>query len=141
MGMYTELHFNAELVRDVPPNVIDVLRLMTGVADHEPTPSPLPDHALFRTQRWSGMLLCSSYYFPLSVATSVDFDDIAKRYYLRVRCNLKDYDGEIDHFLDWIRPYVDADDECLGYYRYEEDPHPTLIYRDRDEPHSPKEPS
>lgn len=127
MGMYTELHFNAELIRKTPQQVLDVLGYMTGA--FELAPATLPDHALFSSERWKGMLLCSSYYFPLSVASSIDWDDIAKSHYLRVRCNLKNYGSEIENFLDWVMPYVHAGDECLGYYRYEEDPHPTLIYK------------
>lgn len=127
MGMYTELHFNAELVRKPPQQVLDVLGYMTGAV--ETKPPTLPDHALFGTERWEGMLLCSSYYFPLSTASSIDWDDIANSHYLRVRCNLKNYGGEIEKFLDWVMPYVNAGDECLGYYRHEEDPHPTLIYK------------
>jgi len=127
MGMYTELHFNAELIKGTPKQVIDTLRHMTGQDEH--VPDELPDHPLFRTGRWDYMLQSSSYYFPTSVASSVDYDGIANAHYLRVRCNVKDYDGEIVKFLDWVMPYVFADTECLGYYRYEEDDHPTLIYK------------
>lgn len=127
MGMYTELHFNAELVGDAPKRITDVLAYMTGMTHSEP--AVLPNHALFATRHWDSMLQCDSSYFPLSVASSIDYDDIPKRHFLRVRSNFKHYDGEIAKFLDWIMPWVDADTECLGYWRYEENDHPELIYK------------
>lgn len=124
MGMYTELHFNAELIDKPPQQVIDVLSYMTGQSE---THYDLPDHPLFKTRRWEIALRCDSAYFPMSPASSFDFED--GRWQLRVRSNFKDYDAEVEHFLNWVLPYVDADTECLGYYRYEQDNHPTLIYK------------
>lgn len=126
MGMYTELHFNAELKRDAPEQVREILRFMTGGTPTDEPPTDLPDHPLFKTRRWEHMLLCSSYYFPAQVASALVFD---QGWYINVRCNLKNYDDEIGAFLNWVMPYVDAGTECLGYYRYEEDDHPTLIYK------------
>lgn len=125
MGMYTELHFNAELEHSTPAEVIDLLAYMVDA--RTTCLAELPEHALFATRRWEWMLTCHSAYFPLSVATSLDYEN--GRHHLRVRCNLKNYDGEIGLFLDWVMPYVNADTECLGYYRYEEDDHPELIYK------------
>lgn len=125
MGMYTELHFNAQLIRDTPHRITDVLAYMTGTTHSKP--AVLPDHALFGTRRWDSMLQCDSSYFPLSPASSIDHE--YGHHYLRVRSCFKNYDDEIAAFLDWIMPWVDADTECLGYHRYEEDDHPTLIYK------------
>lgn len=127
--MYTEIHLNAELRRDAPQQVLETLAYMTGT--NEQRPEPLPDHELFKAERWEGMLRCESYYFPLSVASSLDYDDIAQCHYLRVRSNFKNYSSEIAAFLEWVMPWVAAGDECLGYYRYEEDNDPTLIYKSK----------
>lgn len=127
MGMYTELHFNAELNRDVPESVLAALRYMVGAEDAEP--ATLPDHPLFKTERWPYMLRCDSYYFPADTHSTLRLDDIAKAWYLCIRSNLKNYDDEIGKFLDWVSPYVFAGTECLGYYRYEETDDPTLIYK------------
>lgn len=124
MGMYTELHFSVELKPNLPQQVIDTLAHMTGQV---PTaPGALPEHPLFRTGRSASMLICDSTYFPAETAT--DFVLESSRWHLSVRSNFKNFDDEVDHFLDWIGQYVNADEECLGYYRYEEDAHPTLIY-------------
>lgn len=70
--------------------------------------------------------LRTSWPSPAQSASDLVYD---QGWYINVRCNLKNYDGEIGAFLDWIMPWVFAGPECLGYYRYESDDHPTLIYR------------
>lgn len=91
MGMYTELHLNVELKRDVPESVLAVLRHM--VADDEGEPPALPDHPLFATERWRYMLQFDSYYFPADTHSTLRLDDISHTWYLCVRCNLKNYGG------------------------------------------------
>ncbi len=129
MGMYTELHFNVELERDAPDSVRAILEHMVRTTDEDVEAPDLPDHLLFKTERWDFMLHCDSYYFPADTHSTFRRDEIGDAWYLCVRTNLKNYGGEIEKFLDWVLPYVDADNECLGYYRYEADAHPTLIYK------------
>ena len=124
MGMYTELHFNAELKKDTPEEVIETLRKMVnGAAIENP-----PDHELFQTSRWSFMLCCDSYYFSSDTHSTLRFDEISKSWFLCIRSNLKNYGGEIEKFIDWIHPYLDElEGEHLGHMRYEEDMLPSLI--------------
>lgn len=130
MGMYTELHLNVELNADVPESVLGLLRYMVDPSGAgAEVPPLLPEHPLFKTDRWDYMLTCDSYYFPADTHSTLRLDDISKTWYLCVRTNLKNYDDEIAKFLDWLLPYVDAGTECLGYYRYENDDDPTLIYK------------
>ena len=126
MGMYTELHFNAELRRDTPPEVLEVLRFMLGEVEAQPQ---LPDHALFSAPRWRMVFRCDSYYFDADTHSTLRFDDISCSHYLCIRANLKNYDDEIDKFVDWITPYLDKrEGDFLGFKRYEEDEDPTLIH-------------
>ena len=83
----------------------------------------------FETHRWLRILTSSSYYFvPLSVSELVK-DDITNQYALVAYSSLKNYDSEIEKFVDWIRPYVNATQgEMLGYIRYEEDSEPEIFY-------------
>ena len=46
---------------------------------------------------------------------------------LNVRCDLKNYEDEIELFLKWIYNYATTRG-FVGYMRYEEDYNPTLIY-------------
>jgi hypothetical protein len=132
--MYTEFHFNASLKRDVPPVVVATLQLMvdqpTGMDWPEPqADEPLLQHRLFTSTRWHYMLACDSYYFDADTHSTLRFDDIWKCYYLCIRTNLKNYEGEIEAFIDWIMPYLDKEDgNFLGFSRYEETETPTLIY-------------
>lgn len=126
MGMYTELHFNSELKRDVPGDVIDILKYMLGELDECPE---LPENKLFNTSRWDYMLRCDSYYFDADTHSTLRFDDISDSYYLCIRSNVKNYEGEIEAFVDWVMPYLDKyDGQFLGFSRYEEYEIPHLIY-------------
>ena len=128
MGMYTEIHFNAALREGTPEEVLRVLRYMVDGDDKEPE---LPAHPLFATPRWRHLFTCDSYYFAADTNSTLRYDDIAKQYFLCVRSNLKNYDNEIEQFIDWIDPYLDAHPpgDFLGFSRYEETETPTLIYK------------
>ena len=138
MGMYTALHFNSELNVDKDSMVADILKYMVG--ETEEMPEMLPDHPLFKTERWGFMLRCDSYYFDEDTISTLRWDKISESYYLCIRCNLKNYDDEIEKFINWIMPYLDVfkqTGDFLGFYRYEEDEQPTLIYATKAEGNHP----
>lgn len=124
MGMYTELNIGVAFKEDTPENIIDILKYMLNYENDEPETT---DHPLFKTPRWSFMLRCDSYYFDGHTDSSMIYNDISNQWYLNVRSNLKNYDGEIELFLHFIQPYLETTD-FLGYMRYEEYDDPTLIY-------------
>lgn len=128
MGMYTELHLNAALKEDTPQAILDVLRFMVGAEDTEPV--MIPNHALFSKGRWRMMLNCDSAYFDAPTRSEV-IRNVRHGYTtLSVRCNLKNYEDEIETFLDWIDPWLAKEPgEFLGFYRYEESEQPTLIFK------------
>lgn len=126
MGMYTELNIGVNLRSDTPKNIIDILNHM--LLDDEEVYTT--GHPLFKTERWRYMLRCDSYYFDGRTDSSMQRDDIANEYELNVRCNLKNYDDEIDQFLDFIQPHL-VTYGFLGYTRYEEYDDPTLIYNEQ----------
>ena len=126
MGMYTELDFNSELKKDVPEEVLNVLRVMLGELDLN---IPLPTHPLFLCSRWTFMLTCNSYYFDSNTSSTLRWDDISDAYFIHIRSNLKNYEYEIEKFVDWITPYLNRfDGDFLGFTRYEETEIPTLIF-------------
>lgn len=126
MGMYTELNIGVSLRADTPDKIVDILKYMLGDIDEKVETT---DHALFSTRRWHYMLVSDSYYFDSYTDSSMRRDDLDHQYKLNVRCNLKNYNNEIDLFLDFIRPYLQTNG-FLGYKRYEECDDPTLIYHD-----------
>ena len=130
MGSYTELNIG---VRICPiPTVVQKLNYMLG----EDTEDVHIDHPLFTDQtRWKYMLLSDSYYFDGKSDSKLFIDDLYPddpMYYLNVRCNLKNYDEEIEKFMDWLCPYIETKG-FLGYKRYEQCNTPTLIYKEHGE--------
>ena len=120
MGMYTQLVLGVEVEDD--PKVIRTLKYMLGKEDFLVDKW---DHELFQTTRWKSMLKMDSAYFDGFTDSDLVHDYCSS--HLNVRCNLKNYDGEIGKFLNWLSPYIKTYG-FLGYLRYEEDEDPTLIY-------------
>lgn len=138
MGMYTAISLGIELKADTPSYQIDLLRYMVGVLESEKHVSvdsffklysPLPVHPFFHTTRWASMLRCDSYYFDYQTHYSITYDKISAACYLSGVSNLKNYDNEIDLFLDWIGPNI-ATDGFIGWKMYEEDVAPTMLFKD-----------
>ena len=128
MGMYTELNIGVDLTPSTPDSVIEVLNYMLG---NKEDMVEVPDHPLFQTERWRYMLGSDSCYFDGRTDSSMVRDAVTGVYALNVRCNLKNYDGEISKFLDFIFPYVRTYG-FIGYTRYEEFELPYLIWRGED---------
>ena len=125
MGMYTQLVMGAQLKKSTPETALEALRCMVDARQIQPT--TLPAHPLFATPRWSLVLNCDSAYFDWESDSEFIQNLYGSGYYLRVISNVKNYDNEIQLFLEWIAPYLDTQG-FLGFTRYEEDDHPTLIY-------------
>lgn len=117
MGMYTEIYARGTLKKDAPQEVVDILKCMTNEA---PAPEVLPEHDLFKCARWEVLGCGASAYFPATVST-VYKDDYSKNWAFLLHANLKNYDGEIAKFFDWIDQHVEGiEGEYLGYSMYEE---------------------
>lgn len=128
MGMYTEIVLGVALKRNTPKEVIDILNYMI---DGEPDESRLilDDHPLFKTDRWHFMLCCNSAYFGgYSNSILKEPRHSYDIYHLSIRSNLKNYDSEIELFLNWLNPYIETDG-FIGYMRHEEFDDQRLIYR------------
>lgn len=134
MGMYTLLSLGVEFKKDTPKEIIETIQFMVdGNADEL---SPGLAHPLFMCDRWGFMLRCDSYYFDWQTKWTVTKDYLygidEPMIYLTGNSNLKNYDGEIDNFLNWIAPYLKTEG-FLGFKQYEEQQYPTLIFLDNQE--------
>ena len=122
MGMYTELIFGAELKRDTPNEVIEALKYMLGETETKPANFPLPDggcEMLFRE---------GTYSFPINnPVNKMWLDDIDEQYHISTRSNIKNYENEIETFLEWIKPYIYGGSGNRDMYAL-------VIYEDQDEP-------
>lgn len=133
MGMYTELILGAKLKQDTPAKVIDILSYMTGKTDEKP--KKLPNHEFFRKAYWEHLFKISSYYFGVSdPLTYFHYDIIARQYIISTRSNIKNYDDEIETFLDWLNPYLEHGSGGRDFYAivcYEEQGEPDIYYLDK----------
>ena len=122
MGMLTELLIKAEL--KIPDkSVKDVIDFLFNKGD---TPAELPAHPFFYCERWRSIGRSSSYYHHPEVINSF----ITNHGYLFSRSDLKNYDNEIEKFIDWIMPYVNEETgKCIGWTWYEDNLSPTMIYK------------
>jgi hypothetical protein len=126
MGMYTELIFGAELKKDTPNQVIEALKYMIGETKEKPSDFPLPDG------RCERLFQGGSYYFAINnSATKMWLDDIDEQWHISTRSNIKNYESEIETFLEWIKPYIDSGSGGRDLYAitiYEEQDTPSLYY-------------
>lgn len=112
MGMYTEFHFFGELRRDAPAQVVAVMQYLLNDVGDESAAEGL-EHPFFECDRWhfiGGGSSCGT--LTLSKLSGCEF---------AINCSLKNYNGEIEKFVDWVMPYLDNyNGEFLGYSRYED---------------------
>lgn len=127
MGMYTELVAAFRLPHLYDPE-LSILKYILHETYEMPDKEFL-QHPLFKTRRWGSMLGSDSYYFDGQTYSILKYDLISKCHYLTVRFNVKNYDGEIENFLDWMYP-ISSNRGFIGYKRHEEFDNPTLIYFD-----------
>lgn len=128
MGMYTELSVSAEL-KDLTELEINALMWMVGEIDQ---PSSLPNHELFKCDRCEYMLRMRSYYFPFTIDPVLKLDPIDNQYRLVTRSNMKNYEGEIELFIDWLKPFIDCGvgiNNMFAVVCHEEQEEPTLYYK------------
>lgn len=132
MGMYTEIFVKIEFKTNLPAEVVTALKWLDG---QEVRDAPLPGHPFFKLHRAAILLQCCSYYHQPDVTRNLWFDDIGGNWYLCSRSDIKNYEGEIEAFFDWVKPYCssNADRTFIGYHLYEEDNEPTLVYVEGDQ--------
>lgn len=119
MGMYTELVLKCTLKQSIDQKDINVLHWLFNDGDK---PEILPNHEFFNKPRFDFIGNSSSCYHIPNVLNYFD------GFYLFTRTDLKNYDCEIESFIDWLKPLLDVTQgECIGYTWYESDIKPELI--------------
>lgn len=118
MGMYTDFIYDADLRKETPKQVIELLEYMLD--NDKPPPLRLPTAPLFLAYRWDCMLRMTYAASEVEGRSSLAINDGGK-FRLTIRCSLKNYDDEIEKFVEWIDPWVDAAPGAqLGASRFEE---------------------
>ena len=133
MGMYTKINVILKIKQDTPQNVKTILHHIfegDGLEDLRELKLDIPDHKFFN----EGMRVwfpnsVGSEYFTGTANSKIKYRIISNQMVLHIDTDFKNYGDEIEHFLDWITPYVDAyNNDFLGYSRYEECNNPTLYF-------------
>lgn len=125
MGMYTELDLKVAIKDN--PVVVDVLKDIA--TDGSLSVKDRLDHPFFKTDKCDFIGWCGSYYFDGQPHIQFRYDEIAKCWFLTTCFNLKNYDNEIEKFLDWLCPYI-LTEGYLGTYWYEKQEEPTRVYKE-----------
>jgi hypothetical protein len=126
MGMYTEIIFGAALKLDIP-EIKTIKKLVDGI-EFDGTE---PDHLFFKSSRPWLLTSGGSYYFPGNIHPKFWKDEISELWYLHFRTSIKNYNDEIEKFLDWIKPYIVQGSGINDFYAivtYEDDSQPTIYY-------------
>jgi hypothetical protein len=124
MGMYTELDLKVAIENE--PIVVDILK---DLSNGSITVKNRLDHPFFKTDRCNMIGRCGSYYFDGQPYIQFRYDKIAKCWFLTTCFNLKNYNQEIEKFLDWLCPFI-LTEGYIGTYWYEEQEEPMNIYKE-----------
>jgi len=123
MGMYTALSLGVQLDDEFPQVTETLSNLIHG------NPVTGQNHPFFSTPRGAYLLRMDSYYFDYQTHWELKQDEFNGTYLSGVS-NIKNYDNEIDKFLDWLSPHM-VTTGFIGWTMYEEDDFPTILMRHR----------
>ena len=127
MGMYTELVLGCS-IKNVPSVITAIHWLLDSGKNKTNRPSILPQGERIDWMFNSG----GSYYFGANSGEyKFEYDNISDCYRFNARFNIKNYDNEIQKFLDWLKPYIEQGSGSREWYAavtYEEDDEPTIYY-------------
>jgi len=129
MGMYTELVLGCSIKNN--PEIITAIHwLLDNSKNKTNCPSILPQGGRID---WMFNSSGSCYFGGPSGIHHFKYDTISDCYRFSARFNIKNYDEEIQKFLEWLRPFIDQGSGSRGWYAavtYEEADEPTLFYLD-----------
>ena len=113
MGMYTELQINCRLKRED-----DLIRFLLGQKDD-----------IENAPEWArcGMFNGFSAYFDYESKSEMVTNGYDETY-LNTRFNIKNYRGQLESFIEYLHPLIEAyKGDFIGFMRYEEEEYPTLL--------------
>lgn len=139
MGTYTEFKFSARLKHDTPKDIIDILN--TVIVDRkigtdkvlfktEDVFKPEINHQFFKTERWYMLFLSNNFRDDLQ---AYQFKFVKNRLEINIHSEFKNYDNEIELFIDWIKPYIIGrkKKQYVGFYEVEGHDKKINIYIER----------
>jgi hypothetical protein len=126
MGTYTELVLKCRIEDDKPKIVHEILNFLFG--DGSEMPIELPDHEFFKKKSWKEIgRSCSCYHIPCTLS----FYDGK---YLFTRSDMKNYEDEIECFINWLKPYLcNIPGQFIGWIFCEQSIEPFFIYNSNED--------
>lgn len=116
MGDYTRFFISFRLKPSVPEEVLNILQAR---GELEPG-AQIPDHPFFKCKRWRFLFCGNSSYHPGIAGTEFMFRE---EWEVTIHSNFKNYDQEIEKFVEWIMPYIDSNPwRVLGFKDADADP-------------------
>lgn len=126
--MYTELIFGATLKENTPTYITQAFDCV--INDRANANWSDEVNQFIAEYSISKLIWCTSYYFGAHYnKPSCVFDKIAERWCISFRANCKNYQNEIERFIEFIKPYVEygsGPTNIFAIVQYEEDDYPTL---------------
>ena len=111
MGTYTELHLNLKLRKGIPVEIKHLFEKVVndrdlrvnGLFTSQDVFVPDIGHSFFKCDRWYMLFLGNNFYEEIGISKFIE--DI---YYYRLIINseFKNYDNEINEFINFITPYT-----------------------------------
>ncbi len=138
MGHYTEFSFQANLRKDTPSEVINLLNRVVNERDlgHDKVLfktsdvfKPEFDHVFFKCDRWYMLFLSTNG----CEGMKTTFSKVKNYYELSIHSEFKNYDDEVDYFMDWIKPFIVGrkKKQYVGYWKSESSPTEINLYINR----------
>lgn len=122
MGQYTLLQCDVTFKEGTPADILSALSVLTDPDEYRkelPFVVNLP--RFFQCERVKSLFFCSSAYFARSDQGVCEFGkNEAGSYRLQIKSSLKNYDDEIYHFKEWIKPYLQSG-EISSHYEEDEE--------------------
>ncbi len=132
MTLFTELVLAVEFTPDTPDEVINWLRFV--IDEHDPLitqPVKRPEHPVFKERKAAAPVYLDLFHgssdrFPGASTCRFELQESSGTYHLTLRSAVKNYQREVEAFLMFLMPYVQATG-LVGYFRKEIDELPSLI--------------
>ncbi|WP_280502032.1 hypothetical protein [Nocardia farcinica] len=121
MGMYTEFFFRARIRKDAPPGLLDWLNQLANNPNAEM--EPYDGHPFFACDHWESVLIgrMAAYQISQPIQFRRCGENGVGRHELIVHSSSNSHGSEIEAFVGWIAPFVDAlPGTFLGYSLYED---------------------
>lgn len=137
MSTYTNFKCKIHLRSDTPEEVVSLIdKTVKGdigvdkvIFHSSDVPDSSIDHIFFQCERWYFLFLSTNW----GSTEGAKFYRSGNHWVLELDTEFKNYDDEIEKFVDWITPYVAGrkKKQYIGNYRVEYSDHPINLYIER----------